>query len=384
MAPWRSQNFRRTALAAGEDVATINAAIAAARHLRDRTPQAPPIFSLGHLAHLTGTDYIKLRGVSARDPNEPYRTFRILKRPLPDEPIRYRIIAVPSPWLMRLQRWINASILVHRTPHDASVAFAPGSSILQATTPHCGAKWLIKVDLKNFFETVTEAQVHRIFEAAGYQPLVALELARLTTRVGARRTRKFHKRFHSDSSHYTKIPAYGQIVMGHLPQGAPTSPMLANLAAYNLDVVLSDIADDAGLIYTRYADDLAFSTPDRDFTRVEARSVISKVYQAIAANMFSPNRAKTVVSPPGARKILLGVNVECDTPKLPREYKANLRKHLHYLTHDDFGPAVHAQHCGGGTPHGLKRHVLGLIMHARQVDRAFGDRQLALFNTVQW
>ena len=384
MTPWRPHIFRHAARLAGKDQAIIDAAIKAAQYLRKRTPQAPPIFSLGHLAHLTDTDYVKLRRVSSREPDEPYRIFRIRKRPLLNEPVRYRIITVPSHWLMRLQRWINASILVHRTPHDASVAFAPGSSILGATQPHCGAKWLIKIDLKNFFEMVTEAQVYRVFEAAGYQPLVAFELARLTTRVGDQQTRRFHKRFLVNSSEYTKISAYGKFIMGHLPQGAPTSPMLANLAAYDLDVVLTDIADKARLTYTRYADDLAFSTTDGSFGRQRVRVLISEVYQAIAANMFSPNKAKTVVSPPGARKILLGMNVERDEPKLSRAYKATLRKHLHYLTHADFGPGIHAQHCGGATSHGLRQHVLGLIQHACQVEPDYGEHQLALFNTIQW
>ena len=384
MALWRSQTFRQQARTRGHAAGTVDAVVASARYLQRQTPQAPPIFSLRHLAHLTNTDYVQLRRVTSRDHDEPYRSFRILKRPLPGEPARYRIITVPSPWLMRLQRWITQTILIHRAPHEASTAFSPGSSLMAATTPHCGANWLIKIDLKNFFETITEAQVYRVFEAIGYQPLVALELARLTTRVGARRTRRRHQRFLVNRSDYPEIPTYIEYTMGHLPQGAPTSPMLANLAALELDEALTKLAEDAGLTYTRYADDLAFSTPETGLGRAHVQAVIASVYQTIADNMFSPNRAKTVVSPPGARKILLGLNVDRDTPKLSRTYKAELRKHLHYLTHADFGPAVHAQHCGGATTHGLRRHVLGLIQHARQIEPDYGDRQLALFNQICW
>jgi RNA-directed DNA polymerase len=83
---------------------------------------------------------------------------------------------------------LNANVLEHMSPHPASMAFSRGNSIRDAAAPHSGARWLIKMDIMNFFESVTERQVYRVFEDIGYEPLVAFELARLCTRLGARST----------------------------------------------------------------------------------------------------------------------------------------------------------------------------------------------------
>jgi hypothetical protein len=95
---------------------------------------------------------------------------------------------------MSLQRWMNENILQHAALHEASVAFSNGDTIREAAAAHCECEWLIKVDIRNFFESITEAQVFRVFESIGYQPLIAFEMARLCTRVGDRKTRRFRHR----------------------------------------------------------------------------------------------------------------------------------------------------------------------------------------------
>ena len=117
--------------------------------------------------------------------------------------------------------------------------------------------------------------------------------------------------------------------MGHLPQGAPTSPMLANLAVSALDERLSMLAEKHGLIYTRYADDMMFSTNDNSWERSVTPNFIGAVYKELGAEGLSPNVAKTVVSSPGARRIVLGLLVDKDTPRLTRHFRSQLRQHLY-------------------------------------------------------
>ncbi|MGA3061672.1 MAG: reverse transcriptase family protein [Methylocystis sp.] len=384
MTLWRPQTFKNAARADGRSSIVIQHAIETARVLREKTPSARPIFSLKHLSHLTGVQYDLLRRVASRHQPEPYRVFRILKRPLPGEETRFRTIVVPSPWLMSLQRWMNADILQSAVPHEASVAFSQGDTIREAAATHCGCQWLIKVDIRNFFESITEAQVFRVFESIGYQPLIAFEMARLCTRVGDRETRRFHRRFRSDANDESTILAYRAGIMGHLPQGAPTSPRIANLVARELDAALTGVAESHDLIYTRYADDLTFSTRQRNLDRSTVRDVVGQVYAAIATNGFAPNTAKTSVSAPGARKIVLGLLVDRDTPRLTREFKATLRQHLYYLRREGIGPSGHAARRGGATIPGLRRHVLGLIHHARQIEFEYGDARLTEFNEIVW
>ena len=121
MTSWRPQPFRTAAKAQGRDADVIANAVATAQRIAKITPGAVPIFTLRHLAHLTGASYAVLRGIVRRDTPAPYRVFKIHKRPLPNEPVRFRTIVVPDRMLMNLQRWLNAHVLDHVTPHRASV-----------------------------------------------------------------------------------------------------------------------------------------------------------------------------------------------------------------------------------------------------------------------
>jgi hypothetical protein len=172
--------------------------------------------------------------------------------------------------------------------------------------------------------------------------------------------------------------------MGHLPQGAPSSPMLANLAVREFDVEVTQIADRYGLTFTRYADDLIFSTSSRDFTRKQCSLVVDEVYQAMWGAGLSPNITKTLVSPPGARKIVLGLNVEGETPHLPREFKDKLRQHLHFLLRPDVGPVHHARAKGFASTVGLKHHLQGLVSFARQIEPRYGRSCAESLALVAW
>lgn len=378
MTSWRPQPFRTIAKAEGRNPNVIAHAVAAAQRLAKITPGAEPIFTLRHLSELTGASYATLRSIVRRDDPAPYRVFKIHKRPLPGEAVRFRTIVVPDRELMSVQRWLNAYVLDHTSPNRASVAFSPGDSIRKAAEPHCGANWLIKMDLRNFFESVTERQVYEVFRAIGYQPLIAFELSRLCTRVAP--SHRHLNRYRAQWGWRT-IEPYRQGVMGHLPQGAPTSPRLANLAARALDERLSGLAEAYNFIYSRYADDLTFSTQGR-FSRGAAQSFLGKITAVIGSAGFAPNEAKTSIASPGARKIVLGLLVDGDEPRLSREFKAKIRQHLYYL--EKHGTAAHAARQGNATVFGLRRHILGLIQHARQIERNYGDEQLRRFNAITW
>ena len=251
-----------------------------------------PVFTLRHLAYLTDCDYGLLRAIVGRSIRNPYRVFRIHKRPYPDGQSRYRTICVPAPSLLQVQRWLATNVLNHADSsiHAASKAFAPGCTLLRAAEPHCGAKWLIKVDVQNFFESVSEIAAYRAFRGLGYQALTAFEFARLCTRLGRITLRRLHPQWRSNSWRRYEIAAYNrnQGRIGHLPQGAPTSPMIANIAMLTADEELHALASSWRLTYTRYADDLVFSTADPDFTRELASSVVRSVYRILGSYGFSP------------------------------------------------------------------------------------------------
>ena len=151
-----------------------------------------------------------------------------------------RRIAAPRTPLRKIQRKILDEILAKIPLHDACHGFVPGRSTVTNAKPHEGAAIVVKLDLKDFFPTVHYRRVKGLFEHFGYGEDVAAALAGITT--------------------YRPKLANGTVVWpGMLPQGAPTSPALANLACRRMDRRLERLAAKYGAIYTRYADDLTFS-----------------------------------------------------------------------------------------------------------------------------
>ncbi len=385
MIPWRSHIYSKTADEVGIAPTIISNAVETAKYLHQVTPGAVPVFTLNHLSKLTGTPYEFLRLCVERENPEPYRRFRIHKRSIPGETKkRYRIICVPDPRLMQTQRWINKNILHKGSPHHASVAFGEGNSIKAAVEPHCGCRWLIKIDILNFFESINERQAYHVFNRMGYQPLLSFELARLCTRQGKRSHARSTKRWFGPYYRSFKISTYKQYLLGHLPQGAPSSPMLANLVMKHFDKTVSTFAVDEGLQYTRYADDLTFSISSKNFKREDAKKFILKIYRELRKNGFEPNLTKTKIISPGARKIVLGLLVDGEKPCLTKKYRDNIRQHLHYMNRSDIGPVKHARNRGFISVYGLRNHVQGLIAHADQIDPQFASKVWVQFNKVNW
>ncbi|MER9397051.1 hypothetical protein NKI46_02780 [Mesorhizobium sp. M0615] len=157
--PWDSQQFLDGARALLRSEDTINAAVATARNIKRINSNLPVVFTLHHLSHLCDVSSEFLQNVVFRKV-DPYRVFRVRKRGKPNEIAkparRYRTICVPHPLLMRTQRWIAQNILNAISPHEASYAFTLDRDLVKAAERHVGAKWLVKMDVRNFFESISE------------------------------------------------------------------------------------------------------------------------------------------------------------------------------------------------------------------------------------
>lgn len=388
MGTWRSQHFKKFATREGTDLDIVDASVAVGKALIASSPNSQPIFSLKHLAYLSDVNYRILRETVERKAHERYRTFKVQKRSdSQSSSKRYRMICVPHPQLMKAQRWIAQNILAHGRIHEASMAYKTGSKIVDAASLHCGCRWLIKLDIVNFFESITERNVYRVFNKMGYQPLVAFELARICTRKGNRtRIRNpSSKKWRAKFDVYSKITSYNGVnMLGHLPQGAPTSPMLANLAMYDFDQSIAEIATDFGLTYTRYADDLTLSTEADDFSRVKAQEAIFQIYQVIRKFSFEPNLTKTQIIPPGARRVVLGLLVDGKRPKLTKKFRDRLRLHLYHVGPDGRGAVQHAGFNQFQSVFGLKNHIEGLISFAYSVDPEYAKKAWDAFKKTKW
>lgn len=374
---WSPQQYTADARARGLSDELIDTAIQQIEAVATSDHQLPAILSLNHLAGRSDVDYTRLRQFVNRSDHSAYRKFSIRKRSG-----GRRFIRVPAPDLMQVQRWINAHVLANVPVHSASHAFRRHHSIKRCAARHCGARWLVKVDIADFFDSISEIQVFRVFCNLGYQRLVAFELARLCTVATSSLSPRISFPHWLVRRPNHVIGEYSQEMLGYLPQGAPTSPMLSNLVMSTADQELERIGRAFGMTYTRYSDDITFSTRSKDFGRTKASDLVGEVYRVLAKRGFLPQYRKTHVISPGSKKIVLGLSVDGDQPRLQRHFKDRLRQHLYYL--HKVGPVAHAEKRGFDSVWGLKCHLKGLIDFANMIEPQYARERLAEFSAIEW
>jgi len=332
----------------------------------------PVIYTLMHLAFLTGSPWDRLHECVRRY-RDPYAMHEIRKRSGGN-----RRICVPAPYLKRVQTWIHRSILLsdgaRALVHDSSTAYGPGCSSHKNATVHAGASWIVKLDIKDFFESISERQVYHLYRKLGYPALLAFELARLSTRhispyrEGARLFRDGRWRWTAGQPGKAwPYPRVDQV--GHLPQGAPTSPMLANLVVREMDEKIKIIARAAGATYTRYADDMVLSLTFG--SRAAATALLQSVADVVTGEGFRINRKKTHACGPGARKIVTGLLVNETSPRLPRSLKDEIELALHFI--ERRGLMAHLEHKKSNNPIGYLNHLKGLILYAQLIEPDFAS-----------
>ncbi|MEV6811907.1 reverse transcriptase family protein [Micromonospora sp. NPDC051296] len=231
-----------------------------------------------------------------------------------------RLIEAPKPRLRALQRRLLVEVLGPIPVHPAAHGFVPGRSAHTFAAAHAGQPVVVRVDLLAFFSSVPAARVYGLFRTAGYPEPVAHTLTGLcTTRTPPSVLR------HAPSDVPHRSARLAALRAGHLPQGAPTSPALANLCAYRLDRRLAGLADAYAATYTRYADDLAFSG---DLTAHSTSSLITAVREIVRDEGFRIHPDKTRVRSRADRQLLAGLVVN-DRPTVPRDEYDRLRAILH-------------------------------------------------------
>jgi len=246
---------------------------------------------------------------------------RLLERTVTEERLRHyryhwvpkqgggaRLIEVPKPVLKHIQHVLLREILDRVPVHPAAHGFRRGRSALTHAHGHVGRQAVVRLDLEDFFTSVRAGRVYGIFRQCGYPEPVAHVLTALATNAVPRGVWAAA----SLPSDTERLPAFrrlgGHLSHPHLPQGAPTSPALANLAAFRFDRRLAGLATAADLAYSRYADDLALSST-RPRTERETTRLADCVTGIARDEGFRVNPSKTLVRRAGQRQRLAGVIV---------------------------------------------------------------------------
>ena len=338
----------------------------------------PVIFSLSHLCKLANVSYQEMHAIIARKKftslDYPYRNFTIKKRSG-----GHRWISVPCHSLMIIQHWIASEILSLMPPHKAAYAYVNNltSPIKNHVQMHCGAKWILKLDIEDFFGNISENQVYKVFKNYQYPDLLSFEMARLCTKVSNNRK---GRKWLNNREKNSELSSYFSKYIGCLPQGAPTSPALSNLVCFNMDEELSLLSRKNDANYSRYADDLCFSFYTT--TRCDVYMFKKQVCEILWKYGFQENNKKTHIVPPGARKIVTGLVINEHEPTVPREVKDTIKMHLYYA--QKFGIPEHCKKKGFRSVIGFRKHLEGLINYVISVNPEQGKKYKKIFSILPW
>lgn len=222
-----------------------------------------------------------------------YKIYSIKKK----DSQRIRTIYQPSRELKALQGWVLRNILDKLSSSPFSIGFEKNQSILNNATPHIGANFILNIDLENFFPSLSAKKVFGVFHSLGYNRTI--------------------------SSSLTKICCYKNL----LPQGASSSPKLANLICSKLDYRIQGYAGSRGLIYTRYADDLTLSAQSMKKV-LKAKDFL---FSIIPTENLVVNTKKTCISGPRSQKKVTGLVISQEKAGIGRLKYKELRAKIHHL-----------------------------------------------------
>lgn len=303
----------------------------------------------------------------------PLQHYRVSHRTAPSGAIR--VLEAPKSRLKAIQRRLLADLAGRIPPHDAARGFRRGGSVHSYALPHAGRAVVLHLDLEAFFASVTVQRIHGIWRSAGYPEPVAHALAGLVTCVLPRSAWRAVPRPADESLLDAHWRLGRRLAAPHLPQGAPTSPAMANLAAFGLDVRLTALARSWGGRYTRYADDLAFSG-GRGWGSGTSR-LLDAIETVVRDEGFRLNPRKTGVMPRAGRQHLAGLVVN-DSPRVARQDVDLLRAILHNCR-------VHGPSTQNRDDHpAFEEHLLGRIAWVAQHDPARGERLRATHAAIDW
>ena len=261
----------------------------------------------------------------------------------------YRMISAPDKDLQAIQSTIYSRILSSVTiVHPAAVGFRCGRSVVDNAAPHLGKRYVLKMDIHDFFGSIRSPRVRQTFKKIGYPENVSKVLGALCC---------LHR---------------------HLPQGAPTSPALSNIVGYEMDRKLAALAAEYGLTYTRYADDLTFSG---DVFPKE--QIIPQVKRIIRDEKFEPNHKKTHFMNQSSRKIITGVSVASGVKlTIPKSKKREIRKNVYFILTK--GLAEHQRRIGSHDPAYLKR-LIGMLCYWRAIepDNTYASDSIAALKRLE-
>ena len=194
-------------------------------------------------------------------------------------------------------------------PSEYIHGFVRGRDTLTNAKSHLGNQFLVKIDIKNFFETISVEKVKEAFKLLGFNEEISIMLSSITT------------------------------INGILPPGFPTSPLIANIVFSNVDEKIYSLCKEKGATYTRYADDISI-TSNSNLPSIE------ELEKIISSYGFSINSQKTKTFKFGQNLYVTGLSIaDSKYPRIPKHIKRKLRQELYHINR--YGYHSHICHIRG-------------------------------------
>lgn len=285
-----------------------------------------------------------------------------------------RLIEAPKRRLKKLQQQILFEILEKVPSHPAVHGFIKGRSIKSCISRHVGRRVILRMDLQDFFPSFSARRIQAVFRTLGYPESVADRLGGICTTLTPRGMWAKDK-FDPPVAWEERQHARDLYCRPHLPQGAPTSPALANVCFYRTDCRLDGLARACGAEYTRYADDLAFSG-GREFERDVDRFSIH-VAAILLEEGFWVNHRKTRIMRQGVRQQMLGLAANRHPNIIRSDFdclKATLTNCVR-LGPESQNREAHPR---------FRSHLEGRVGFVETINAAKGLRLRRLFEQIRW
>lgn len=321
------------------------------------------------LANHLGITDVSLLQIIRRE-TDPYTEVKIKKRNG-----GVRILAVPSGPTKTLQNMLLKDYL--NSPglaHDRAFAFITGKSSVEAVREHKNAQWLVKVDLKDFYHFIDEKMVYESLRQSSVDAYKSFFVSRVVTRATAMQKAWLPKKYSKTvEARFRSTNPVGIKRLGYLPQGASTSGAVSNLVAFNLDNHLHKLATSEGLVFTRYADDMAFSSRE-PLDRSRSKRLLSRIFDIIRYEGFTENPKKTRIYGSGTPLKYLGLEIFEGSVRLSKRYKKYVEDNLRGI--EKFGLYEHTQHRNFNSPLQLINHLHGKAVWAMSIERNWAKTQI--------
>jgi len=243
--------------------------------------------------------------------NIHYHTFEI-----PKKSGGKRKISAPKKKMKNLQKWVLENILDRVPVGDVAHGFIRERSIVTNARPHLGQDIVINIDLKDFFPSIGFKRVKGLFNKFGYSEQMSVIFALICTQA------------ETEKVNMDGVTYYVQKGERFLPQGSPASPAISNLVAYRLDKKVQGLANKYGFTYTRYADDLTFSSSKENEKNIAALLYFLK--EIIKSEGLTVHPDKTHIMRNSGQKKVTGIVVN-EKLNVERAMLRRFRALLHNL-----------------------------------------------------